>query len=73
MRSEAPPECQLGVPALMSYSKGYDDNEALIYTPGDPSAEPQRATTCSGIIRPSQGVNASDTLARNYTYVYPDL
>eukprot|EP00959_Pyramimonas_sp_CCMP1952_P148364 3104146-Pyramimonas_sp.AAC.1 len=33
----------------MLHSKGYDNNKAPIYTPGDPSAEPQGATTRSGM------------------------
>eukprot|EP00959_Pyramimonas_sp_CCMP1952_P227326 4752755-Pyramimonas_sp.AAC.2 len=73
-RSEAPPEYQQeGMPILMSYSKGCDDRKALIYTPGDPKAELQGAVPCAGIVRSSQGVITSDSLARYYAYVYFDL
>eukprot|EP00959_Pyramimonas_sp_CCMP1952_P407113 8532469-Pyramimonas_sp.AAC.1 len=61
------------MPTLMPCSKGHDNKTALIYAPGDPRAEPQGVTARTGIVRPSQGANASDTLTRNYTYVYLDL
>eukprot|EP00959_Pyramimonas_sp_CCMP1952_P273724 5721318-Pyramimonas_sp.AAC.1 len=61
------------MPILMSYNKVYYDKKAFIYTPGDPKAEPLGAVPCTGIVKPSQGANTSDTLARYYTYVYLDL
>eukprot|EP00959_Pyramimonas_sp_CCMP1952_P132092 2761932-Pyramimonas_sp.AAC.1 len=44
IRGEAPPKYQQeGMPTFTSYSKSYDKKDALIYTPGDPKAEPQGA------------------------------
>eukprot|EP00959_Pyramimonas_sp_CCMP1952_P435800 9125777-Pyramimonas_sp.AAC.1 len=64
-RSEAPPEYQQEeMPTRMAYSKGCDNKNAVICTSGGPQAERQSEACCTGIVRPSQGVNTAETLSR---------